>query len=428
MLKLIKEYKDKVSLGFILVSACIMPYSSSYASIPASGYGSQYQNNVLRNVTDYNPKGTIPMSSSTNPNAMIYADPKKQYTPVPKVLGTSTTLKPSTSTKTSSGGPALGKGNSSNSGSIPVSAFGMNFNSQSDYEAYKRLVDESESLYGDVLGGIDRSRQNLNASKSDFLNTFTKPYESQVPLIQQSLQEGLGGLESAGLQAAQQEQSALDAARRLYNELTQRNTNLFGTGAGSSVGQAASELLNRDQYRSMGDIRTQGVNARADIQRETRNLQERANAQLQSIELQKQQALSQAELAFRDKMDQLDQLEMQTRQNRGVDKMNLLREYRAQVANTNAQAQAYQQQIAQMAYQAQLQLANSVSDIQGAAQNALNYGGQRLNSLNQGVGGAVDNLVTGQSVSAGGGGGGDILGMLSGGYRAPGQRLEEQGF
>ena len=81
-----------------------------------------------------------------------------------------------------------------------------------------------------------------------------------------------------------------------------------------------------------------------------------------------------------------------------------------------------------MAYQAQLQLANSVSDIQGAAQNALNYGGQRLNALNQGVGGAVDNLVTGQSVSAGGGGGGDILGMLSGGYRAPGQRLEEQGF
>lgn len=232
------------------------------------------------------------------------------------------------------------------------------------------------------------------------MNIASSPYDQALPMLLQARDQGMRGIEAGKQQVMSQETNALDAARRLYNELSTRNQQMFGSGMSSSAGQAASELLGREQSRSFGDIRQQSINQQSDYNRQMVDLQDKYNAQVQNIELQKQQALSRAELDYRDRLAQLDQIETQTKQNRSVEKLNLLKQFREEVRMTNMMAEQYKQQLGAMSYQQQLQMqqmmqgyGNDVNSTLGSVQQGANQYGQ--NAMQ-----SVGNIMGGNSIMA----------------------------
>jgi hypothetical protein len=210
----------------------------------------------------------------------------------------------------------------------------------------ERQQSEVNSIYDDIMNYIGKQRDNLNKSKGDILKLASNPYESLKPRVQASADEAVTNLQGLTTQAQAQGENALDSARRLYGELGSRNQQVFGSGALSSAGQASSELLARDQARQFGDIRTQVSAQIGDIEKQIVNVQRERDVKLNEIESQKQQAITQAELNFRDKLAQIDQMEYQTKQSKKIDKINLLREYRQEVADINKYTRELQSGVA----------------------------------------------------------------------------------
>ena len=87
---------------------------------------------------------------------------------------------------------------------------------------------------------LDQSQASLEAGKNDFINQFTGQFNAQKPLLQNARDTGLQQIDQNRQSEQAREQSALSAARNLYNELSQAGRSTFGSGALSSAGQAAS--------------------------------------------------------------------------------------------------------------------------------------------------------------------------------------------
>ena len=240
----------------------------AFSTIPASGYGTQYQNNLSQQYTPSNAN----FSTSTGQSVYVPA-PVQNYTS-------------GTPTKTTTSG---GSSTSTNSN-------GRTDQEQQDYENSK--IDE---YFGQAMGTLDSQEQSLYKNQSNLYTNATSPYDQQVPLINQAAQQGQNAITTQQTEAGTQEQNALSAARRLYDELTSRNRQAFGSGALGSVGQAASEVLGRSAQEQFGTIRNTAGETIQKLATASRDLQEKTNAQLQSLELQKQQALAQAKMWFQER-------------------------------------------------------------------------------------------------------------------------------
>lgn len=267
----------------------------------------------------------------------------------------------------------------------------------------QKQIDEA---YGSNSSFLDTLEANLRAGTQNFLNTFTKPYESQIPLVQQAGAEGQSKLTAAQDAARQQEQGLLNSARQLFNELSQRNRQQFGSGDLSSLGQATSELLGRSTQQQFGDIRQNAANTINSLVTESRNLASQVEAQINSLNLQKEQALSQAQLALRDKLDEIDAMRNANNQNKAQARLSALQAFRDQQYAIQQQATAFEQSLMAQKQQADLNLRNALANVGaqvsgslGGAYDALqSFGNQGIAGL-QGLGG--QNALT-ASGSAGG--------------------------
>lgn len=241
---------------------------------------------------------------------------------------------------------------------------------ESEYQkAYNNKVNE---YYGQAMGRLNTQESALRGSEQDYYNIATSPYDQQVPLINQATQQGQGAIQAQQGQAGVNEQNALAAARRLYDELTSRNRQAFGSGALGSVGQAAGEVLGRSAQSQFGTIRNTAGQTQQQLATAMRDLQDKANAQLQSLELQKGQALSQAKLWFKERLDAINALKTETSQAKSQAKLDALKEYRDYTRTLEAQATALRNQLTLNASNAYNGLtANTQNYATGAGQ----YGG-----------------------------------------------------
>lgn len=310
-----------------------------------------------------------------------------------EVLGDQTTQTPAPQSTPKGGGgydysaPSGGSSNNSNGEDT----------SKGTYDKENALID---AQYNDNKSTLDKMYSDMYLGEQDFYDTYTKPYDAQTPLILQARDQGLQSISNQQNIAGQQEQSALAAARQLYNELTQRNQQAFGGGALSSVGQAAGEILGRGAMQTFGNIRQGAQNTIQGLITEARNVSERADAQLQQLNMQKEAALSEARLAFRDKLGEIDRMRDQLKQNRTNMKLEALREFRSNIQNIANQATAFQQSLQAMKYQADLNLRNALSSTQQYADAGVASGQNMLGQQGAGNEISYNRFGAGQQVSA----------------------------
>lgn len=324
--------------------------------------------------------------------------------------------------------PAPKQSTSGGGGSTPTYSSGSNQSNGEDTS--KGTYDQEQSMIDDMYNSnssyLNSLQSNLQSGEQDFYNTYTQPYDAQTPLIEQARDQGLQSISNQQNVAGQQEQSALAAARQLYNELTQRNQQAFGGSALSSVGQAAGEILGRGAMQQFGNIRQGAQNTIQGLMTEARNVSEKATAQLQQLSMQKEAALSEARLAFRDKLSEIDRMRNELKSNRSAMKLDALREFRSNIQAIANQATAFQQSLEAMKYQADLSLRNALSSTQQQVDLGIQSGQNMLGQ--QGAGNEIgyNQFGAGQQVSA------PESSMSFGGIATPGvstgKRREEDAY
>jgi len=263
---------------------------------------------------------------------------------------------------------------------------------------------------------LDQQEALLRGAKPELFAQATAPFEQALPEAQAAIQQGRGRFESGITEAGAAEQGLLSQARNLANELQLRNRQIFGGAGLSSAAQAAGELLGRETSRSLGDIRRSSAESVEQLRKGSIDFENQAQAQLQKLELQKNQAISSAELDFRDRLSEIDRARGQLAQNKAALKLDALREFRAQVANVNAQESAFRQNIDLMREQARINLNSQLQNINTGVGTATGDIESFLQQLQQQGTGAASNLGVSQDVAQPQGLSG-LIGLLLGGRR-----------
>ena len=175
---------------------------------------------------------------------------------------------------------------------------------KTDQQQYERDVqNQISNAYKSQIDFLTGQEQRIQGQLPDYLSTISKPFEAQQPLLQQQLteQQAKAATEQEGIKM--QEQQAIAGVRRSSEEAAQRAIQQFGGVGGSSAGQAAGEIIGREQLRQQGNIQTQRVQGIQNINDQLRAVQSEYNAQVANLNLQKEQALSQARLGFQQQLD-----------------------------------------------------------------------------------------------------------------------------
>lgn len=327
------------------------------------------------------------------------APASKTYTqPVSKTTSSSDTkligpTAPTTTTKTSTTSGGTSSKSSSSKSSSSKSSSSSKADSQKAQEA--ALQQEVDNLYKESYGYLSKQQQALEAAKPQMLQIAASPYEQALPQVQASAEAGRAeygqGIQSAELKG----RSLLSDAQRLANELAQRNVQAFGGGALSSTAQAAGELLGRETASQLGGIRQSTAQTVQGLQQNLINFNRDVETKVQQLNLQKNEALARAEVAFRDALSQIDSQRNVLAQTKAAQKLDALRNLRAQVANINAQETQFRQNIELMREQNNLNVSNQLSQLQGLTAELPGAISQQQTGLEQAGTTATENLVGG---------------------------------
>lgn len=247
-------------------------------------------------------------------------------------------------------------------GGVPAGPQIQQISQQDVDNAYGEANNYYNDIYNRTLGG-----------KQDFLNQYTAPYDALQPGIDTTYKQGQTLNQQQQGQVQNQSQSALDDAKRLFNELTQGVRQRFG--GSNSAGEFANEFYGRQLQQNMGNIQnTTGQNMKSLLDKAS-GLQDQHSAQIQQLGYQKAAALSQAQDAFNQRLSAIDDARGQLAQQKAAMKIDALKDYK----NTINQITMYHDQAATQLQQNQLAAANQIAQTLAAYKT---YAGQNVD-LNQ---------------------------------------------
>jgi len=294
-------------------------------------------------------------SMSPTSTSKVYTNPvSKSASPAVSGGGGGSSLGPTTTSKSTGGSTSKSSTKSTKSNKSNKSTKSTKTQSQIDADAEAKLKAEIDGLYKESAGFLNKQQANLEASKPQMLQIAASPYEQAIPQVQASAEAGRAEYGTGMEQASLQGRSLLSDAQRLANELYQRNIQAFGGAPLSSTAAAAGELLGRETAGQMGQIRQNTAQSVQNLQQGLINFNRDVETKVQQLNLQKNEALARAEVAFRDALSQIDAQRGQLAQNKAAMKLDALRAFRSEVSNINAQERAFQQNIELMREQNRL--------------------------------------------------------------------------
>lgn len=305
-------------------------------SIPASGYSSQYQNNIIP-ASGYGPQYANNVASQGVLGASTNTVKNPQPTPTPQ---------PSAPTQPSQPDPI-------------------------------------QQAFDAVMGGINSQEQTLRDQQPSIQNDINSAYNTSKSTLDTQNQSNLRDLTTQEQQGGQRKEDALTAATRLYNELLQGGQQRFG-GA-SSAGEAYSALAGRELQRNDQTIFTNYDNFMGQIANAKQNLNDKYSNALLQLETQKNAALNQAQRDFSDKLSQIAQIKAGAESDKDNARFSALQDLRNQVFqinlavaqqqnSVNSVKQQLEDQIASYGASAGQQMSNTSAAGQSYAANTpLNY-------------------------------------------------------
>lgn len=277
--------------------------------IPASGYGSQYQNNVTgRYVTTNNTNNTNNTNTSSSNN-----NPPAQ----------STYYDPST---------------------------GRTFASQDEFNR------EIDNAYSGTYDYLNQAEANLRADYPNVLAEANANFTTNQALLNNQRDSALNQYSTQQKNAQNKYEDVLSSARRTLNEQRMGANQRFG--GSSSAGQAATELQNVEFQRQQGQNVRQLGDLTAQIDMHRQDVEKQHQAGLLQLETQKQSAINQAQRDFQSKLLEITNNRAQVGQAKAQARLAALQNLRNQVFAIEQQNKQFKQTLELQRQQAQLQLGN----------------------------------------------------------------------
>lgn len=326
---------------------------------------------------NYN-SGNLYNQSYSNPFApqQAYADTTDNTLNLGSALSSGGLTVNSTPTSTSTTGDTSGNGGLSydqrlsawrsagNTGDLPV---GWNPTPTSPQGISQADLD---AAYNPVYGSINDLYNRAYGNKQTYLDAATSPFDALQPDIDQAYQSGLNLNQQQSSQNNSQTQNALSAARQLYNELQQGVQQRFG--GTSSAGDFAKAFYGRQLQQNEGQAyNTQGQNQQS-LNTQAATLLAQHDNNIKQLNAQKAAALANAQLQFQNKLDSIDQLRLQTDQQKAAAKLDALQQLKATANAINQQFDQFQQNLV-------LQNQSSLDQLRNGVATAQAYSGQPIN-------------------------------------------------
>lgn len=186
-------------------------------------------------------------------------------------------------------------------------------------EKYQDMLrKEIQNAYQQQIDFLSQQEAGLQAQFPGQLEQLGAQYEALRPELQAQLtaQQEAGAQAQEGIRAA--EQQNLAGIRRTAEEQGLRAVQQFGGVRGSSAGQAASELLAREQLRAQGAAVSQAQQNIQNVQQQLRTIQAEYDSNINKLNLEKERALQTARTEFNRQLEAIRSSKMQA----GVTKSN----------------------------------------------------------------------------------------------------------
>jgi hypothetical protein len=283
---------------------------------------------------------------------------------------------PSTSKTPSAGSTGSSVGASRGTTSIVSSSQQKQKSEKTPEQKYQEdLQKQIQSGYRSQLDFLSSQEQAAQQALPGQLSQI----ESEFGVIQPQLEAQLKEQQTRGMQQEEslrmQEQQALADTRRRAEEASIRAVQQFGGVGGSSAGQAASELIGREQLRSAGSVQQQRVAGIQDIGNQLRTVQAEYNANVNKLALEKQKALEGVRNQFNQTIKEIQAARMSAGVTKANQTISALQEFAGRRRQIEDQATALQNSLTQARESAALQLQSLSLQNQLQQGSPINYTG-----------------------------------------------------
>lgn len=229
------------------------------------------------------------------------------------------------------------------------------------------ITKQINDAYNGTFNYLNQAEQTLRNQLPGVLQEAQTNYDTNANLAGNQFNQANTQLNQNTTTIQQQYESALAAARRLYNQLQTGYQQRFG--GSSSAGGAASEIASEEQQRQQGQLMQNRINSLSQIDTQRQTVQQNYNQTLMQLNQQKQAAINQANRDFQNQLLQINQARGQAEDAKANARLQALQQLRDQVFSINQQNSQAQQALTYQAQQAQAQL-DQYKAILAASQNA----------------------------------------------------------
>jgi hypothetical protein len=220
-------------------------------------------------------------------------------------------------------------------------------------EDLSRQISDS---YKAQINFLTQQEQAAQAGLPGQLESIGQQYEAFLPELQSQLtqQQQAGATQQESLRM--QEQQALAAGRRGAEEASQRAVQQFGGVGGSSAGQAASEIIGREQLKQAGSVQQQRVAGIENVNTQLRAIQSEYNSNVNKLQLEKQKSLENVRSQFNQTIKEIQSAKMQAGVTKASQTMNALQDFATRRRTIEDQSNALQNALTKAREDASLSL------------------------------------------------------------------------
>lgn len=229
---------------------------------------------------------------------------------------------------------------------------------------------EINDIYNPSMNYLNQAEGQLRTDYGNVLSQAERDFKILETQLGTNKETNLGLIGETENKATQTRDSALSAARRLYDELRRGYQQRFG-GA-TSAGQAASEISSVEQQRQMGQTQQTYGDTVRQIEAQKATLEKEFQNSVTRLQENKMTAMQQAQSEFQNKLLAINNNRTQLESAKAQTRLDALQQLRNSVYQIHLQTFEFERALAQQKQMAEAELQNTYSRFGQQAQESSN--------------------------------------------------------
>lgn len=364
--------------------------SMAYAIGSAANGGIMYSDGTVK----------MPGSSATNPNFANYQPANQTPANRPYTPPVNTSSAPPANNTSGGGG-----GGGGDSELDQLAKMDRNPIQESRYQELlaglnqgndetNRLIEEG---FNASMGYLQQAEEALRGQYPGVVNDLNAQSDAEVNRLKTGRETSINTLDQTGRQAQTRAESVMDAARRLYQELSTGANQRFGRASGA--GEFAKALFGRDLSTSLNTTGNQLNETMGNIGMKRQEVESAFTNAQNEAKIRLNTALNEAKTEFDNKILEINRNRAELAQNKAQARLQALQDLRTKIFQINLQNMQFEQTLSQMREQARINLelyekSQSGATAGGASALAALYQNTSTNPTAQTTIGATQNQTT----------------------------------